>query len=597
MPDPDTPFFTKRNLLKLRDDPSARPSSFVRARLLVNEGRPSSPAITEDGSSATSTSSRATRAQTLCRDCKQPASMVRKLFRCGRCPRLWHEYCGKPNHPAIAVQAGSGFICRKCLDVPEVDSLSTTSSKRKVDFASKSSTAKRPRLDTGSSGRRDGLTSGDSSRCMPGTERLPVGSVYPLYAAVPRKCKAFPLSRPEFEEHRDDVYTPAAEKGLVNMSSEAGQERVTVTEYTTHRPPTLETPITSSSNVSAAEEAVNASSADVQEGQEDQQVIRHTAQRTDSLDPQTRTSPAQQVSQSNLSVNGRAAHPSQRDAGKLTTLRLAANVSPLASAGASGSDPMTSPIHETKRATCASLRNGSVDPSWDRVNGLSSGIVRGYAGQARGVAELASGLSGDIMEQMREGRTPMHVMDRLKSRGIVFEDSSNSGDETKVAEPIEQSTACPPWVGDTGSKDFYEVVPWLRARAEDKEPAQFNSPGPRKTVWRNLRSLQLEERRKQFGRNHPHRVLVNGPELDPRMITTFMLQDQMDPFDPPRPEEARMPFDEFMGLPEELVFERQDPDITDQLVFRDARWERDLRQRGPRRRGGKSVEQRWTYRT
>jgi hypothetical protein len=187
---------------------------------------------------------------------------------------------------------------------------------------------------------------------------------------------------------------------------------------------------------------------------------------------------------------------------------------------------------------------------------------------------------------------------RMMAGGVEIEDSDTSDAESED-EPPPPSQMLTLWGAKKRSKSLYEVAPGLRPRPPPDYAAQFPSPGPRKEVWKNFMARTLQKRREKFGKNHPHTEIRY--ERQPRMVEVTRLEDfttnpRMRPLDPPRQVQVEIPFKEYMGMPEELVYAPQTgPNADKQLVFRDGAREKRWLESGASRRTRKGVDQEWVY--
>ncbi|ETN40334.1 uncharacterized protein HMPREF1541_04610 [Cyphellophora europaea CBS 101466] len=192
------------------------------------------------------------------------------------------------------------------------------------------------------------------------------------------------------------------------------------------------------------------------------------------------------------------------------------------------------------------------------------------------------------------------VVSRLKDKGVVFEDDS-SDDEVGESSSAREPAVLYPWQRKDISKDLYEIAPMLREISiTDSTRSNFanTATSPRrskKSAWRNLLHYQLQVRREKFGTEHPHRMVV--ARADSQKIKAVKLQDSTTqswrhPLDPPQPEITQMTFDDFMGMPEDPIFE----DKGGELVFRDGKREREWVASGAiRRTRNQGIDQRWHF--
>lgn len=204
----------------------------------------------------------------------------------------------------------------------------------------------------------------------------------------------------------------------------------------------------------------------------------------------------------------------------------------------------------------------------------------------------------EVRETLRKATDLNAVVRRLQAKGVVFEEDSS--DEEMHDSDVDTTFKVQfPWQSQTKSSDLYNVAPMLRPNTD--ETASHTAAqavargGSRKDVWRNLFNHQIQDRKKLFGDAHPHRIVRRSTPH--RLVTTITLQDHTTqswrhPFDPPEPEQIQVSFDQYMGLPEDTMFEEED----DELMIKDGNREKACMRSGMTRRSrAMAFGQRWHF--
>ena len=163
------------------------------------------------------------------------------------------------------------------------------------------------------------------------------------------------------------------------------------------------------------------------------------------------------------------------------------------------------------------------------------------------------------------------VLGMLRKRGVQFDSEDDLDDFDEDMDDTRPSATAQPfsWPPKASSQNLFEVAPTLRPPAELSTTTVRSVPTlpnlrtglSKKQLWKNLQSIQCAERRAKYG--NPHKVADR--KLPSQMVKTTIQEEaplteaQRLAFHVPAVEtkEVEVPFERFMGMPEEPVVVRE----------------------------------------